>query len=402
MVELGVHHGSEIKLVIKHITFLDTSNNYGQVLQCYALQRQLIRLGHDAKLIRFRPSKSAVASKDTLGFGEVMTIVRRLVKGGLVEKFLAKKNATLDKRRDFVGFISEYISCTKEYDGIGALRENPPEADVYLCGSDQIWGKSLLDEESAAWFLDFGGDEIRRVAYAPSIGREYAAEELPVFKRYLSRLQFVSTREESAAQQCQQLGFRAAVVVDPTLLLRSEDYLDLASGIPESASEYLFAYILNVRDKNDVSWREVSRFVSASKLKIRAVYSSGYYQARSLLPNVEPERATVQEWIAAIRDARYVITTSFHGTVFCILLHKTFIVFPLRGRERANDRLVTLLSNLGLEDRLYTPSTAFKDQMMKPTSWEKVDERLESLRACSRHFLEWSLKGNDCKGVTYE
>lgn len=382
-------------MIIKHITFLDTANNYGQVLQCFALQRYLISLGHDAELIRFNPMKGDSLQGNASGLGGIAAVVRKLLQGRLEEKILARRNAILDKERDFAGFVSEHIKCTKMYEGIDALRTNPPKAEAYICGSDQIWGKNLLDEENAAWFLNFGDESVRRIAYAPSIGRDYSKEELPAFKRYLSRFQSISTREESAALQCRRLGFKAEVVADPTLLLKGKDYLDLVNNVVESKDEYLFAYILNIRNKEGIFWDEVSRYVSCSNLNVRAVYSSGYYQARKLIPNINPECATIQEWIAAIRDARCVITTSFHGAVFCILLHKPFIVFPLPERKRANDRLTTLLSSLGLCDRMYDPSASFAEQMGRHIAWEKVDGRLDSLRVKSRRYLERALVDKD-------
>lgn len=355
----------------------------------------MTHLGYDAELIRYRPKASCASKFRMPKIAKIGVIVHKLAQGRIREKVLARRNMELDKKRDFNKFVQEHIKCSKEYEGIESLRADPPRATVYLCGSDQIWGKNLLDKESAAWFLDFGDEEVSRIAYAPSIGRDYDEDEIPVFKRYLSRFQSISTREESAAQLCRQLGFKAEVVIDPTLLLDCNDYLDLIGSVEKSEGNYLFAYILNVKNKNDISWREVSKYISDTKLDVRAVYSSGYYQARRLLPGIDPEYLTVQEWIAAIRDANCVITTSFHGAVFCILLNKPFIAFPLLGRKRANDRLLTLLSNLDLTDRLYSPIASFKDQMEKPIAWEKVNRHLDSLRARSRGYLEQALMAKD-------
>lgn len=192
--------------------------------------------------------------------------------------------------------------------------------------------------------------------------------------------------------------FDAKVVADPTLLLDYRDYLDLKTGIEKDRENYLFAYILNVRSKEDTSWNEIARYVDGSRLSVRAVYSSGCYQARPLIPNIEPELSTVQEWLAAIRDARCVITTSFHGVVFCVLFHTPFVVFSLAGRRRANDRLIALLSHLGLSERLYAPSEPFSRQMNKPIDWDRVDKRLSSLGWASKKFLSQALENEIKEG----
>ncbi len=380
---------------IKQITFFDTSNNYGQILQCFALQKQMELLGHEVELIRYNPTKGNSGVRIPSGLGVITSVFRKISEGRLKEKVLSKRNEKLDRVRDFNGFALGHIKCTKIYSGIDSLKEDPPKADAYICGSDQIWGKSLMEVDNAAWFLDFGDDDVKRIAYAPSIGRNYTEEELKLFKKYLSRFHMISVREESAAQQCQEVGFDAQVVVDPTLLLEAKEYLALASKIKKSEQHYLFAYILNIKKKEDISWSEISRYVVNSNLDVRAVYSSGYFQAREIIPGVDSECATVEEWIACIRDAHCVITTSFHGTVFCILLHKPFIVFSLPDRTRANDRVMTLLNSLGLDKRLYRSSISFEKQMNEPIDWEDVDKRLKLFKSHSMRFLNQALEVKD-------
>lgn len=375
---------------IKHITFLDSDNNYGQILQCFALQKYLQNLGHDVQLINYCQNyRNGGKSKSVVK--KVAELPGKIAQGRVKEKLLAKRNTEIDKARSFDTFISENINRTKEYDGIASLRNDPPQAEVYICGSDQIWGANLLLEDSAAWFLSFGDDNVRRIAYAPSIGRDYTEEEEKIFKGYLARFQAISVREKSAAQVCAGVGYPATVVVDPTLLLDSCDYLNLSSKYSSSSQEYLFAYILNVRKKEDVAWGSVSEYLSKKHLKLRTVYSSGYLQARQIISKAVPEYPTVEEWLALIRDSQSVMTTSFHGAVFSVLLHKPFIAFKLRDKPRANDRLTTFLDNLGLSGRVYNASRSFDSQMDEDINWEDVDERLGDLREHARTFLAQAL-----------
>ena len=330
------------------ITYWSSSDNYGQQLQCFALQKYLKGLGHDAYLIKYMPISSVPLWRRI-----VRSIKYRLLVSS-EQKENDKKNAEisstnelLNAKRNFVGFRNNYIDSTDiVYHSIHELRANPPKADVYICGSDQVWNNRLEDENTAGWFLDFGSPKTRRLSYAASIGREIDSKEYESFSTYLKRFDAISVREQKANDLCHHLGFEKSIVaIDPTLLLKSSDYNVLNNGIKKEGSSkpYAFVYLLNIRNSDEVYWDEFHKMIQENDLSVRVVASSGYLPAQDFLPGYQNEQATIPEWLSLIKHSEFVITTSFHGVVFCLLNHKPFYAVLLNNEfSKGNDRIISL------------------------------------------------------------
>lgn len=374
------------------ITYWTSNDNYGQLLQCYALQQVLKGMGHDPYLIRFiHGEKLSVVKK----------IMRRLSWKGLQYMFsserrhskqLRKKNMRQNVLRRFDDFRNEYIiSSNKIYHGLLELRAYPPEADVYICGSDQVWRNSFTLTDTPAWFLSFGKKQTHRVAYAVSIGRELEDKELLIFKQYLSSFNKISVREESARLLCDSLGFHEAqVTLDPTLLLPAENYRQIADKVTIQNRPYLFMYILNINSKEEIYWDTVSSYLKQRDLNVKIVYSSGYIQAQQLIAKYPNTLATIPEWISYIDHAQCIITTSFHGVVFSIKMHKPFLAFLLTNQfSKGNDRIISLLNSLNLSERIYNPDQPIASQMEKPINWDNVESKLSQLQIKSNNFLKF-------------
>ena len=171
------------------ITYWSSSNNYGQQLQCYAFQRYLISQGHDAFLIRYQPINSECNKIKKcikkMGFHFLLSIFFKKYKLNRKIERLNSVNRLLDVRRNFEGFRNSNLRMSASiYRSIEELRNNPPIADVYICGSDQIWNNPLNHKDTAGWYLDFGKEEIKRLAYAVSIGRDIFENEREQFIKY--------------------------------------------------------------------------------------------------------------------------------------------------------------------------------------------------------------------------
>lgn len=168
----------------------------------------------------------------------------------------------------------------------------------------------------------------KKVSYAASIGREVKdKKELNILKKYLSSFSAISVRENSAKLLCNSLGFnQVQTVIDPTLLLEKIDYLKIANI--QKKDKYILIYILNIKDKAEIDWENIEKFAKSEGLHIRVVMSCGYYPAKELIPGYNNEHLSVENWLGAIYSAEYVITTSFHGAVFSIIMNKNFIAFP--------------------------------------------------------------------------
>lgn len=381
------------------VTYWSSSDNYGQQLQCFALQKYLIGLGHDTYLIKYMPT-----SHIPLWRRIARSIKYRLLVSSEQKekdkklKLICERNNLLNCRRCFKEFRDKYIKSTEiVYRNIKELRNNPPAADIYICGSDQVWNNSLKDPDTAGWFLDFGKPTVKRVSYAASIGRDIDSSEINRFTKYLMNFNAISVREQKAYALCHQLGFdKSIIAIDPTLLLNSSAYdsIEIDSNDIDVAGEpYVFIYTLNIRIAEEIYWDVFQKIIAKNGLQIRSVSSSGYLPARELLPDVQNEQATIPEWLSLIKHSEYVITTSFHGVVFCLLYHKPFYAVLLNNEySKGNDRIISLLESLDLSFLIISNKESLTQAGFDRIDWVEVDEKIVLLRKKSVHFIDEILK----------
>jgi len=381
------------------ITYWNSNDNYGQVLQCYALQQYLINQGHDTFLIRYLPHNSSrpflQKLKENLSWGKVVYFLssqRRIDKQNQAkEKDLEIVNRKLNTKRKFDSFKAKYIRSTNiVYHSIIELRNNPPLADVYVCGSDQVWNNKLTLPETAAWYLDFGDKKTKRISYAASIGRALQKNEINIFKKNLMAFDAISVREESTYLLCKYIGVpNVRVTLDPTLLLPVDEYRKIEPLASVPSAPYMFMYILNVSTKDEIYWKDIQNYLAMKNLDLKIVCSSGYLQARELLDSHHNIQATLPEWLQYIDQAECVVTTSFHGVVFCIKMHKPFLAILLTNKyAKGNDRITSLLKSLDLSNRIYSPSSSIGKQISKKIDWIKIEEKISSLKEDSCDFLK--------------
>lgn len=381
------------------ITLWQSSDNYGQQLQCWALQQELIKLGHEPYLIRYdiehKFSKSSKPSifkkllKLLLVYPIVPFFIRKIRERK--EQKLCDYNALRNVERNFANFRKENIIMSNQvYTSLQNLRENPPKADAYIVGSDQVWAFLLDKYENRVMFLDFGEESIRRIAYAPSFSmKSYPNKLKSLLKENLKRFDFLSVREQTGVSICKELGFNVKAVVDPTLLLGKNDYMDI-KGLDVNDGCYIYLYYLNVTEEKEIEWELLKKYATRNGLKIIATPASGYIPGRELFDGAEYRYANIPQWISLIDNANMVVTTSFHGVVFCILHHTPFVYFPLKGRfARGNNRVLDLLKEVGLESRCYSE---FNKMMKENVDWDMVDFRLNDNRLKSLDYLHHALK----------
>lgn len=376
------------------ITYWRSTSNYGQILQCYALQQYLKQKGHDVFLIRYAPR----SNQQPLYLKFKHYIKCHSIKELLLTPFRVflvlinkKKNKEHDELRDFSDFKKKHIISTLEiYHNPDDLKYNNLIADVFITGSDQVWQSSLLDLNSTPWYLQFGPPLSKRVSYAVSIGREFKKEELPILFNYLRKFDAVSVRELQLCDFLNNHGINSKVVLDPTLLLDFSDYRKLFDDSTIS-NKYIFIYYLNVRKEEEICLNEIKQYAVDINLPIKCVSSSGYIPAKEF-EGINYDYPTIQEWIKLIYYADSVITTSYHGVVFSILMHRPFISILLSNHNtKGNDRTESLLKMLGIENRIFNPQLKLKEQMDDVIDWNVVDNRLSNLRTESINFLNKSL-----------
>ena len=298
-----------------------------------------------------------------------------------------------EKQRDFDVFRKKNLKFSEYYySSLKDIQENYPQADAYITGSDQVWAYLLDKEYNTIFFLNFGNERIKRIAYAPSFGMECYPEGLvPELKKALSRFDALSAREISGVKICKDAGYEATHVLDPTILIPTSEYQTL---IPQNKvkTPYIYIYSVNINDSKQLQWNALQRFASSHHLKTIATTASGYFPAAEIFAGAEYEYSSIPQWLSNIKDAEMVITTSFHGVVFSILFHTNFVYFPIEGKfGRGNGRVSSLLEMVGLSNRIYSPKVSFDDYYRTDIEWTRIEKIIDAERIKSLDFLKRGL-----------
>lgn len=337
------------------VTFWHSKENYGAMLQCYALVRYLNKQGHEAKLLRIKAETGRDLKYPKLF--RISNMIYALIHPQSFKrlKYKMKKKHQEVVERGFGDFLERNIPAYPHVYTFDEINTHPVDAEVLICGSDQIWSGV-----SRTYFLQMCG-QFKRISYAASFGGAKYENPYATFmvKKWLKTFDLVTVREEEGLETCERLGIRATLALDPTLLLDREDYENLCREISHSDEKpYIFLYLLGKEISIDV--KDIFEFAKREGIDVKYVASQG----RS--DEYEKLYPTVEEWIALIRDAKYVITNSFHGTVFSMIFNKPFLTFPIVGEsERMNGRIQTLLGRSGMKDRIYNGNLSVLFQPVK-------------------------------------
>ena len=375
---------------ISIITFWQSLDNYGQILQSYALQRVLLERGHSPEILRYGFHEFLYPSihfKDIFNKSGLKNIY---IHFNLYLRQLLKNEDV----RNFRVFKKKYFHFSKEtYNTLKDLQVNSPSADCYIAGSDQIWAQLLSNNNNKSFFLDFGNKDIRRVAYAPSFAlKEYPIELLPILTEQLSKFNAISVREPNGVTICNKAGFKAKLVLDPTLLLPPKYYSKFFSHyLPIKKSPYCFIYHVNVYSSNALFWENIKQYNSLHGIVNISTYANGDKSKNMhILDKTQYVYPTIEQWLLLIKNAKYVVTTSFHGIAFSILFHKPFIYCPVpESKYAANDRVSSLLERLNIKDRTLADNNIDNITRILESSirWDDVDLSLDKLRKDSLDFL---------------
>ena len=329
------------------------ATNYGAVLQSYALQRYLLDNGYDVEIIDYVPWSISLSQK--------------------INWHKNHRTDMIVREKKLMAFRKKYLVCTKQVNFCFLLRRFSESYFVVICGSDQIWNQSftLFGEyrPTLAYFASFAGNKTKRIAYAASFGTTAVSGQYEKYvKPELKKFAAISVREQTGKRIVEKLGMNAEIVCDPTLLLAKEDYWQIMkvmrTGVPR-----VFCYVLH-------GHKETKKIAAYIKGKLSEDVS-------------ECEAFELEEWLYAIQHSEFVVTNSFHGVMMSIILNKPFIAVLIKG-SGMNDRLTTILTFAGLEDRAISSyNEKLIDEILHSTiAWNQVNLRLEVLRNHGKVFLE--------------
>lgn len=349
-------------------------NNYGSILQYYALQQYLGSIGHDAYWLRYKHSRNKL----------VTWVINKL----LNRKF-QYSNFEQENHNIFNSFMNNYLKFSKkEYFSYSMLCKNIPDADIYITGSDQVFG-GLSPER----YLCFVPLKKKRIAYAASFGSYKKGFFNNIFYRIrLKNLTHLSVREFSAIEICKKYGrFDAVNVCDPSLLLSKEEYIKYL-GLEEKTTKnkYLFCYFVNpLTSLDEICWTQLIDFSKQNNLNLKVVAIQG---AEKTIPKEYLIYPTPIEWLSLILNAKCVITNSFHGVAYSIVLKNNFIVLPQKGKVSAqNVRYYDLLKKFYLESCIYT-SGKLSDYINREIDWKEHNKQISKFIEESKKFLYNSIE----------
>lgn len=373
------------KLKAGIVTF-HRATNYGAVLQAYALQNALLKLGVKSEIIDNRCdrvdllySKNRPEKTDKNG-----KVTAQSVKA-FVSWVLKRKDNKL-KRYLFDNFIEQYLSISKKFDSRIELIKEEAYYDFFICGSDQVWNLGVTDS-NGIYFLDFTSSS-KKNSYAASLGSARIDESnINVYRKYLHDFQHVSVREHTNTNVLKEV-YKGEItcVLDPTFLLRKEDWSKCCKPVKEIIpTRYILFYELY--DMDNTSLHEfTNRLSKATNISIVHIGKNRKYRYKNHIDCVPAP----EQWVWLFKNAEYIVTNSFHGTAFSINFHKEFFTGLLVPDERpANIRLNDILENVSLTDRKidYSGNYKIEDLLHKKIKWDVVDRKLDKMRDISFHFL---------------
>lgn len=358
------------------------AHNYGAVLQAYALREKLRTMGHDAQIINYCNEKVTAAypkvlkpvfcKRDVLPTHWKANVLK------IVNAFYGQKHWQ-EQWEAFDKFIREVILegntkvVTKEE--LATL-----DIDMFVLGSDQIWESYITGGLDSAYLGDFG-TKAKVISYAASLhGGRIPEQEKDVFVEKFKNFYRISTREEKLAEHVRELTGREVVtVVDPTLLLQAENYSALVDKQVETPKErYAFAYFVM---EDPALSACVERIKKEQNMKVIELhyYRTVEFGGEDQFANMGPA-----EFLTFIKNAEFVVTNSFHGTVFSLLYHKLFYAV-----YKKNSRIENLLTFIKKKERHIEDEKGL--DLTATIDYSEVDGLLQSYREQSVKYLEEAL-----------
>lgn len=369
------------------ILTLPLHTNYGGILQAYALQTVLERMGHECIIINRDIHQKPQLIPCCISFVKrvIKHILRRHSEPLFKEYKFYKEYPTISQNTN--KFVNKYLHLMNinSYDTIIG------DFDGFVVGSDQVWRPKYFGEnriQHAYLAFTSGFSKCKRIAYAASFGSdiwEYTKEQTTICSRLAKQFNHIAVREESGVVLCQKyLETNATVVLDPTMLLNKSDYDNIIDSFStEKHEKELLTYILNPNDESDY----ITSYV-AKALSLTPNISNSRYEDDGA-PLVQKIQISVEQWLRNFRDAKFVITDSFHACIFSILFHKEFIV--IGNKKRGLSRFETLLSIYGLLDRMADNLDEASEILKKNIDWNMVQNILEYEKVRSLNYLNESL-----------
>lgn len=358
------------------------ADNYGALLQIYALQTVLEREGLRTEIINFKPYKLEEPYRTKINFKksvEYNGLINSL-KLGLAKLINSKK--INNKRASFDLFRNEYLNLTKDaFKEYEDLEKANFSYDFYFVGSDQVWNPDFFKYTDGAYFLEFASQS-KKISYAASVAKSIDSDFEDYFTRYLPDFKAVSVREESSKNELEKLvDIEVSTTLDPSLLLTKNEWKAIINN-DTIYDPFILIYDLEpsntiIELANNLSKQTGLKIVSYSDSD---QFEKKYFSFNEMGPN---------DFIKLFNDSEYVITSSFHGTAFSLIFEKKFYTVPHSTR---GVRMINLLEDVGLLNRLITESNLETVNYNEDIDYFSPREKLNVMRELSLNFIRQAIR----------
>lgn len=370
------------------------TKNFGSQLQVLATIKKIEELGYETEIIRYKKKLTPVFLAQMLPRVFNLYFIRNKLTKKKYQVTIKKypeilKNVKIRNER-FSSFVNKYFTnLSNPYNGWETLvKGSAQNYDAFVCGSDQLWLPSNLG--SHFYTLEFAPDHKPKIAYATSFG----VKEIPWYQKkrtanYLRRFQSLSVRELAGSKIIEGLlEKKVQVVCDPTLLFDSEGWEKMVENKRLFSEPYVFCYFLGTNDEHRKAAMKLKE-MTGLKL-VSCPFLDNFVKGDQYFGDIQLYDMDAADFVNLIRHAEYILTDSFHGSVFSILHHKKFLTFNRfkEGKDSRNSRIDSLCTLLGLEGRRFQGDVL---SVQREINYGCVDERLDNLRGDSIEYLRKSL-----------
>jgi len=360
------------------------SHNIGSMLQTYAMINLIKkRYDLDVEVINFSSLKQQNLYSFYYKNDSFKNVVKNLIITAMYPFFKKRYN-------DFADFIENSFPLSGEKKS--SIEEiDTSQYDILVCGSDQIWNVTCIDFDNA-YFLPFGSEK-RKIAYAPSLGGKNILKDvknLDKYKSLLNEIDHISVREKNGIKWLSEMTEKkVSLVPDPTLLFDA-DFWDNLESSNKVNQRYIFFYGAAYYKNTFQVLKEISKKYNLPIIMFDHkawVFKGNYFRGLKVSDSTTPNC-----YLSLIKNAEMVITTSFHGTIFSTIYRKNFWSITFKDTNPDDDRINTLLEQLGLEDRKLFFEDAHSINMLSDVNYESYDKRINQLRKCGFDFLDTAFK----------
>lgn len=359
--------------------------NYGGILQNYALQQVLKKLGHEPVTIDYKQEIGLTT--------KIKSLAKRFIARYIFRKNIKVKGWPSAEESNIIQqytrrFVKKYITTTDRIK-LSELAKFKDNFDAIIVGSDQVWRPRYFGKQIYEMFLKSFPDTIPKIAYAASFGVDYwefTGKQTAICRKLAQHFKAISVREASGIGLCKtHLNADAVHVLDPTMLLDKDDYIKLVKQEKTpSPGKGIITYVLDKSPEKDAIIQAVGKRLGLPTFSVMP--KSTFAKSDCIDDCTFPP---VTSWLRGFMDADFVVTDSFHGTVFSIIFNKPFITTG--NKTRGNSRFDSLLKMFNLHGRLITSTETIYKIIDTPIDWNTINTMIGSYRQKAINYLSNNL-----------